>query len=67
MSMIKFIGQIFFSIILVVVFYGVFTPLGIMVRLFRDPLDRAIPDGRKSFWIRKTPVAFDAKAYEKQR
>ena len=53
--------------VLVVVFYGVFTPLGIMVWLFRDPLDRTIPDDRESFWIRKVPVVFDPKAYEKQK
>lgn len=67
MGVIRFIGQAFLSVILVVVFYGIFTPIGMLVRLFRDPLDRTLPDDRESFWVRKTPVAFDPKEYEKQR
>ena len=65
--MIRFIGQSILYMILLVIYYGVFTPLGIMVRLFWDPLDRTVPDERESFWVHKPPVVFDPKAYEKQK
>ncbi len=57
----------FLRVILVFVYYGVVAPIGLVVRLFRDPLDRVLPDARGSFWTKKEPVSFDPKQYEKQR
>ena len=53
-------------IILTCLFYAVFTPIGMIMRLFRDPLDRQLCDGRVSYWIRKEPKPFDPKTYENQ-
>ena len=53
-------------IILTVLFYAVFTPIGVIMRLFRDPLDRRLQDGRSSYWVQKQSKPFDPKAYENQ-
>ena len=53
-------------IILTCLFYAVFTPVGMVMRLFRDPLDRRLHDGRVSYWVQKESKPFDPKAYEKQ-
>lgn len=53
-------------IILTFLFYALFTPIGVIMRLFRDPLDRRLRDGRVSYWVRKEPKLFDPKAYENQ-
>ena len=53
-------------IILTLLFYGVFTPIGVIMRLFRDPLDRRLHDGCVSYWVRREPKAFDPKSYENQ-
>jgi len=43
-------------VILTVFFYGVLTPVGLVMRLFgRAPLDLAWRDGRASYWIDKPP------------
>jgi hypothetical protein len=53
-------------IILTLLFYAVFTPIGVIMRLFRDPLDRRLHDGRVSYWVPKEPEPFDPKRYENQ-
>jgi hypothetical protein len=53
-------------IILSVLFYAVFAPVGWIRRLVRDPLDRKLHDGRDSYWIRRDVKPFDAKSYENQ-
>jgi len=53
-------------IILTVLFYAVFTPIGVIMRLFRDPLDRRLQDGQSSYWVQTQPEPFDPKAYENQ-
>jgi len=53
-------------IILTCLFYAVFTPVGMIMRLFRDPLSRLLRDGRVSYWIMKEPKPFDPKTYENQ-
>jgi len=53
-------------IILTVLFYAILTPIGMVMRLFRDPLDRRLHDGRVSYWVQKESKPFDPKAYEKQ-
>jgi Saxitoxin biosynthesis operon protein SxtJ len=53
-------------IILGLLFFAAFAPTGIIMRFFRDPLDRRLRDGRPTYWIRKPSGAFDPKSYEKQ-
>ena len=60
------LGWINTRLILSVLFYGIFTPLGMIMRLFRDPLDRQLRKERESYWVRKKTPTFDQKAYEKQ-
>lgn len=52
-------------IILSLLFYAVLTPIGVIMRIFRDPLDRRLSDGRSSYWVPKEPTS-DPKAYDNQ-
>jgi len=60
------LGWVNTRIILSLLFYAVLTPIGVIMRLFRDPLDRRLHDGRVSYWVQKEPKPFDPKAYEQQ-
>ena len=53
-------------VILTVLFYIVVTPVGLLMRLFRDPLDRRLDGKTASYWIQRTPAAFDASSYQRQ-
>lgn len=53
-------------LILTALFYMVVTPTGLLVRVFRDPLDRELSEARSSYWIRRTVAPFDAKSYHRQ-
>ena len=54
-------------LILVVMFYLVFTPMGLAMRLFRaDPLDRRIKAGTASYWKKKEDRKFVQSDYERQ-
>ena len=59
-------GEVNSRIILTVMFYGVFAPLGFVMRRLRDPLDRSWRDGRESTWIRRPPEPPDRARYERQ-
>ena len=59
-------GEVNSRIILTVMFYGVFAPLGFVMRRLRDPLDRSWRDGRESTWIRRPPQPADRARYERQ-
>jgi hypothetical protein len=51
---------------LALVFYGLFTPVGFLLRLCgRDPLTLQRPAGRKSYWMPKAE-ARDARSYLRQ-
>ena len=52
-------------IILTLLFYVVVTPVALVMRLFRDPLERRIDRGSASYWVRR-PAAIDPKSYEQQ-
>ena len=60
------LGWVNTRIILSLLFYAVLTPVGLIMRLFRDPLDRQLGDGRASYWVRREPKPVDPKAYENQ-
>jgi hypothetical protein len=60
------IGEINGRIILTVLFYGVIWPIGRVLRLKRDPLDRSLTDGKTSTWIKRERVPVDPERYERQ-
>jgi hypothetical protein len=46
------IGWVVSHVILAVVFYGVFAPTGVLLRLLgKDPMNRTFERGRASYWI----------------
>lgn len=54
-------------LILVVLFYLVFTPIGLVLRLFgKDLLNRKIDPEAESYWIPRPKEPFDRKRYERQ-
>lgn len=54
-------------LILLIIFYLVFTPLGLVKRLFtQDPLDRKIEKNKKSYWKEKSQILPQPLQYEKQ-
>ena len=53
-------------IILTVLFYLVFTPIGLVARMFKDPLNRKLHDGSTSYWIRRQPKPADPALYQRQ-
>ncbi len=60
------IGWTVSQLMLAVLFYGLFTPIGWIFRLIgRDALDRARPKGRDSYWSPK-PAPADLTRYFKQ-
>ena len=60
------LGHINTRVILSALFYLLLTPIGFVLRLFRDPLDRSVTDERRSFWIRREPEQVDRARYEQQ-
>lgn len=60
------IAWLFSTLLLAVVFYGLFTPLGLLFRLLgRDPLDRRWPADQNTYWQEK-PAAENHRRYLKQ-
>lgn len=54
-------------LILILIFYLVFTPIGLVLKLFgKDLLDRRIEKGRSSYWNVKENKSFDKSNYERQ-
>ncbi len=54
-------------LILFIVFYLVFTPIGLAIKLFRvDLLDRKIDRGQESYWKKKEKSPFSPLNYERQ-
>jgi saxitoxin biosynthesis operon SxtJ-like protein len=60
------IGWVVSRVMLAVLFYGVFTPLGLAMRLAgRDVLQLRRPAGRTTYWVPK-PAATDLRSYFRQ-
>lgn len=54
-------------LILIVIFYLIFTPMGLLIRLFRkDLLERKIYRHNSSYWKKKEEPVFDRSTYERQ-
>jgi saxitoxin biosynthesis operon SxtJ-like protein len=60
------LGHINTRIILTVLFYLVMTPVGMILRLFRDPLDRSMKETTTTQWTKRTPEPVDMHRYERQ-
>lgn len=57
------IGMVLSTVLMALVFYGMFTPVGLAFRLFgRDPLERGLDPEAKSYWIprrlERTPQSY---------
>jgi hypothetical protein len=60
------LGRVNARIMLTVVFFVVLVPIGLVLRCFRDPLDRSLEDGRGSQWVKREPEPPDLARYEQQ-
>lgn len=60
------LGEFNSRVILTLFFYLVMTPVGLVLRLARDPLDRSLRDARRSQWIKRERRAADPTGYERQ-
>lgn len=60
------LGWINTRIILCIVFYLILTPIGLIMRLFRDPLDRKIDKDALTYWVKKEKSGIDKTSYEHQ-
>lgn len=61
------LGWINTRLILFILFYLVFTPIGLVMRLFRiDLLDRKIDKNKESYWRKKERSGFSPLNYERQ-
>jgi len=60
------IGWTVSQLVLIIIYYGIFSPIGILFRILgRDPLDRTIDRSAESYWQPKTQPA-DPAQYFKQ-
>jgi Saxitoxin biosynthesis operon protein SxtJ len=60
------LGHFNTRVILTVLFYLVMTPVGLIIRLFRDPLDRSLKETTSSQWIKRESRPLEAARYERQ-
>jgi hypothetical protein len=60
-------GWFMTRIILIILFYLIVTPVGLLARLFgKDFLNRKFEINRDSYWIPKKTIKFDKRNYENQ-
>jgi hypothetical protein len=60
------LGRVNSRIILTLLYYVVFTPVGIVRRWLGDPLDRGMRDGRPSVWVERPRQPVDPARYRQQ-
>lgn len=61
------IGWFNTRVILIVVYFGILTPISLIMRLFgKDPLNRNVNENSKSYWIKKDKVIECKENLEKQ-
>lgn len=66
MAFAEALGWINTRILLGALFFLVVTPIGVVMRWFRDPLDRSMSTGAKTSWVRREPTPVDRARYEQQ-
>ena len=60
------IGWVISHLLLVLIYYGVVTPVGLLLRLFgSDPMRRKLEPDAETYWIEERPKR-DAKSYFRQ-
>ena len=60
------LGHFNTRVILTALFYLVMTPIGFIMRLFRDPLDRSLKEQRETQWIKREREPVELARYERQ-
>ena len=60
------LGWVNTRIILFAIFYLIFTPIGLVMRLFRDPLERKIDKDASTYWVKKEKTEGTQGSYEHQ-
>ena len=60
------VGEFNSRVLLTVFFYVVIFPFGVILRTFRDPLNRKWKDDRPTQWIKREPLPVDRARYEQQ-
>lgn len=66
MQMAAFLGHVNTRIILTLLYYVVFTPVGLIMSFFRDPLNRSWKDSQNSNWVQRKREPVDPTTYERQ-
>ncbi|RKY31191.1 MAG: hypothetical protein DRP74_05420 [Candidatus Omnitrophota bacterium] len=67
MKFTAFMGWLITSLILAVIFYLIFTPIGLLMRcLKKDPLDLKIEKSKPTYWQIKVSKEYNPLDYEKQ-
>jgi hypothetical protein len=67
MTLALLIGWLVTGVIIIVLFYLVVTPIGLLARLFgKDFLDTKIDRDVNSYWIPRKSIKFDKRNYENQ-
>jgi len=61
-----FLGHVNTRIILTLVFYVVLTPIGLLMRLLHDPLNRSMKQAQDTNWIHREVQPVDPASYERQ-
>jgi len=62
-----FIGNVITGIILSILFYFIFTPVGIIARMLRkDLLDKKLQPERDSYWIKRKQEEFQKEHFRQQ-
>ena len=61
------IGFVVSHVILAIVYYLVFTPIGLAMRIFGyDPMKRGFDESASSYWVTRDPAAAEPKRYFRQ-
>lgn len=58
------LGWVNSRILLGIMFYGIMTPMGIVMRFFRNPMDRRGPN-RETYWIRREKTRQPREQFER--
>lgn len=66
MAFAEILGHYNTRIILTALYYLVMTPVGLILRLFRDPLDRSLKEKRDTQWIKRERQPVEIGRYERQ-
>lgn len=60
------IGYVLSHVIMAIIYFLIFTPVGLVMRLFgRDPMCRRFEPGATTYWVKREVIA-DAKRYFRQ-